>query len=39
MIPILDHEVDNFGDVAGIIEGPIHVVDRMAQGRHWCAGS
>ena len=28
MIPILDNEVDNFSDVASIIEGPIHVVDR-----------
>ena len=32
MIPILDHEVDNFGDVAGIIEGPVHVVDRDGLG-------
>jgi len=28
MIPILDHEVDDFGDVASIVEGPIHIVDR-----------
>jgi len=28
MIPVLDHEVDNFSDVASIIEGPIHIVDR-----------
>ena len=28
MIPILDHEVDNFSDVASIVEGPIHIVDR-----------
>ena len=28
MIPILDHEVNDFGDVASIVEGPIHIVDR-----------
>src|SRR5467141_2296621 len=27
MVPILDHEVNDFSDVASIIEGPIHVVD------------
>jgi len=28
VISILDHEVDDFGDVASIIEGPIYIVDR-----------
>src|SRR5882672_4111018 len=28
MIPILDHEVKDFSDVASIIEGPVHIVDR-----------
>jgi len=28
VISILDHEVNDFGDVASIIEGPIYVVDR-----------
>ena len=28
MIPILDHEVDDSGDVASIVEGPVHIVDR-----------
>ena len=28
MVPIVDHEVDDFGDVPRIIEGPIHIVDR-----------
>ena len=28
MISILDHEVDDFSDVASIIEGPIYIVDR-----------
>ena len=28
MVPIVDHEVDDFGDVPSIIEGPIHIVDR-----------
>ena len=28
MVPIVDHEVNNFGDVPSIIEGPIHVVYR-----------
>ena len=28
MVPVMDHEVDDFCDVASIIEGPIHVVDR-----------
>src|SRR5882672_2702370 len=28
MIPVLDHEVHDFGDVTSIVEGPIHVVDR-----------
>ena len=28
MISILDHEVNDFGDVASIIEGPIYIVDR-----------
>jgi len=28
MVPIVDNEVDNFGDVPSIVEGPIHVVDR-----------
>ena len=32
MIPILDHEVNDFGDVASIIEGPIHIVDRDGSG-------
>ena len=28
MVPMVDHEVDDFCDVASIIEGPIHIVDR-----------
>ena len=28
MVPVVDHEVNNFGDVPSIIEGPIHIVDR-----------
>jgi len=28
VISILDYEVDNFGDVASIIEGSIYIVDR-----------
>src|SRR5882724_1249068 len=28
VISILDHEVNNFSDVASIIEGPIYIVDR-----------
>ena len=28
MVPILDHEVNDFSDVASIVEGPIHIVDR-----------
>ena len=28
VISILDQEVDDFGDVASIIEGPIYIVDR-----------
>ena len=32
MMPILDHEVHDFSDVAGIVEGPIHVVDRDGSG-------
>ena len=28
MISILDYQVDNFSDVANIIEGPIYIVDR-----------
>jgi len=42
MITILDHEVDNFNDVACPIEGYIHIIDGMAQGRLWvhrCQGS
>ena len=32
MVPMVDHEVDDFCDVASIIEGPIHVVDRDGLG-------
>ena len=28
VVPIVDHEVDDFSDVASIIDGPIHIVDR-----------
>jgi len=28
VIYVLDHEVDDFSDVASIIEGPIYIVDR-----------
>jgi len=28
MVPIVDHEVDDFCDVACIVECPIHIVDR-----------
>jgi len=28
VISILDYEVDDFSDVASIIEGPIYIVDR-----------
>jgi len=32
VIPILDYEIDDFSDVAGFIEGPIHVVDGDGSG-------
>jgi len=38
-VPVVDHEVNDFCDVASIIEGPIHIVDRMARGDVGCVGS
>ena len=32
MIPILDYEVNDFGDVVCFVEGPIHIIDRDGPG-------
>jgi len=32
MIPILDYEVNDFGDVACLIEGSIHIIDGDGSG-------
>jgi len=36
MIPILDYEVNDFGDAACFVEGSIHIIDRDGLGRCWC---
>ena len=37
MVLIVDHEVDDIGDVPSIIEGPIHIVDRDGSRETLCA--
>jgi len=39
MIPILDNEVDDFCDVASMIEGHSHIVAGMAEGDIGCTSS